>query len=96
MVKCLCIFGIFEGSELPPKVDGKLRLYSMEYCPYVHRVRLVLRAKNIDHEIVNVNLINKPEWLFELNAEGKCFEVKAVVYFLNDVKILTLKLKKYP
>ncbi|XP_022909999.2 pyrimidodiazepine synthase-like [Onthophagus taurus] len=60
------------GSECPPKSDEKkLRLYSMEYCPFVHRVRLVLRAKNLDFETVNINLINKPEWLFKLHPEGK-------------------------
>ncbi|XP_063910124.1 pyrimidodiazepine synthase-like [Zophobas morio] len=59
------------GSEQPPKVDGKLRLYSMEYCPYAQRVRLVLRAKNIPFETVNINLINKPDWYFKVHPEGK-------------------------
>ncbi|KAB0792162.1 hypothetical protein PPYR_14121 [Photinus pyralis] len=59
------------GSEKPPKVEGKLRLYSMEYCPYAHRVRLVLLAKNVPHDIVNLNLINKPEWYKEVHPEGK-------------------------
>ncbi|XP_017771680.1 PREDICTED: pyrimidodiazepine synthase-like [Nicrophorus vespilloides] len=59
------------GSEQPAKVDGKLRLYSMEFCPYAHRSRLVLKAKNLPHDIVNVNLMNKPEWLFKIHPEGK-------------------------
>lgn len=32
---------------------------------------MVLILKNIPHDIVNVNLKNKPEWLFELHPEGK-------------------------
>lgn len=60
------------GSTLPPKKDdGLLRLYSMNFCPFAQRVRLVLKAKNIPHEIVNINLINKPEWYFQIHPEGK-------------------------
>ncbi|KAI4470696.1 glutathione s-transferase n-terminal domain [Holotrichia oblita] len=59
------------GSEQPPKIENKLRLYSMEYCPYAHRVRLVLRTKNLDYDIVNINLINKPEWYANVHPEGK-------------------------
>ena len=37
------------GSKNPPLIKGgKLRLYSMAYCPYSHRVRLVLAAKNVE------------------------------------------------
>lgn len=59
------------GSTQPPKVEGKLRLYSMEYCPYAHRARLVLLAKGVPHDIVNINLINKPDWYFKVHPEGK-------------------------
>ncbi|GJQ68759.1 GstO2 [Trypoxylus dichotomus] len=59
------------GSKQPPKIEGRLRLYSMQYCPFSHRVRLVLRAKNVDHDTVNINLLNKPEWYTNVHAEGK-------------------------
>jgi len=32
---------------------------------------LVLHAKNIPHEVINVNLQDKPEWLLERNPLGK-------------------------
>lgn len=32
---------------------------------------MVLILKNVPHDIVNVNLKNKPSWLFELHPEGK-------------------------
>jgi len=60
-----------EGTTCPPLTEGKLRLYSMEFCPYAQRARLVLLAKNIPHDIVNVNLIKKPDWIFKLHPEGK-------------------------
>lgn len=31
----------------------------------------MLHAKNIDHEVVNINLKDKPEWHFKLNPAGK-------------------------
>ena len=60
-----------KGSVRPQNIEGKLRLYSMEYCPFAHRARLVLLAKNVPHDIVNINLINKPEWYKDVHPEGK-------------------------
>nr|XP_022905441.1 pyrimidodiazepine synthase-like isoform X1 [Onthophagus taurus] len=60
-----------KGSLLPPKDPNKLRLYSMKFCPFVQRARLVLLAKNLDHDIVNVHLQNKPDWIWSLHPEGK-------------------------
>ena len=36
-----------KGSQFPPLKEGVLRIYSMVFCPYALRVRLVLEAKNI-------------------------------------------------
>uniref|UniRef100_A0A1E1XCP1 Putative glutathione s-transferase n=1 Tax=Amblyomma aureolatum TaxID=187763 RepID=A0A1E1XCP1_9ACAR len=55
----------------PPLAPGKLRIYSMRFCPFCHRSLLVLHAKNIEHEVVNINLKDKPEWHFKLNPAGK-------------------------
>lgn len=59
-----------KGSLNPPKVEEKLRLYSMKYCPFAQRVRLVLLVKKVPHDIVNIDIFNKPEWLFTLNPLG--------------------------
>lgn len=59
------------GSICPPLAPGVLRCYSMKYCPFAQRTRLVLLAKNIKHEVINVNLATKPGWLFEKNPVGK-------------------------
>ncbi|XP_052817899.1 glutathione S-transferase omega-1-like [Mya arenaria] len=53
------------GSTYPEPTPGKLRLYSMQSCPYAHRTRMVLLHKGIDHEIVNIHLQDKPEWFLE-------------------------------
>ncbi|XP_022424541.1 glutathione S-transferase omega-2 isoform X2 [Delphinapterus leucas] len=43
----------------------------MRFCPYAHRTRLVLQAKGIRHEVININLRNKPEWYFTKHPFGK-------------------------
>nr|UUV68068.1 glutathione S-transferase [Dendroctonus rhizophagus] len=59
------------GSVEPPKVDGLLRVYSMKVCPFAKRARLVLKAKNLPHDIVNINLQDKPEWYFKIHPKGQ-------------------------
>ncbi|KAI4557853.1 hypothetical protein MJG53_018606 [Ovis ammon polii x Ovis aries] len=61
-----------KGSIPPgPVPEGIIRLYSMRFCPYAHRTRLVLRAKGIRHEVININLRNKPEWYFTKHPFGQ-------------------------
>ncbi|XP_059140605.1 glutathione S-transferase omega-1-like [Physella acuta] len=59
-----------KGSAYPPLQPGVLRLYSMRFCPFAHRTRLVLLYKNIQFETINVDLKYKPEWLFDKNPLG--------------------------
>ncbi|XP_069700911.1 pyrimidodiazepine synthase-like [Periplaneta americana] len=60
-----------KGSTNPPFTKGKLRLYSMRFCPYAERIHLVLDAKHIPHDVVNINLMQKPDWFLERNPLGK-------------------------
>ncbi|EDO49522.1 predicted protein [Nematostella vectensis] len=63
---------ISKGSSRPAKPQNKLRLYSMRFCPFAERPRLVLAAKGLDYECVNVNLKSKPEWFqTHPDCEGK-------------------------
>ncbi|XP_073541300.1 glutathione S-transferase omega-1 [Phyllobates terribilis] len=60
-----------KGSATPgPVPEGIIRLYSMRFCPFAQRARLVLIAKGIKHEVVNINLKNKPDWFFEKSPTG--------------------------
>lgn len=70
----LHFYSIFDniGSSQPhiPN-DGKLVLYSMRFCPFSHRVHLVLNAKNIPYHVVYINVRDKPEWYAKVNPNGK-------------------------
>lgn len=43
------LFHLKSGSPMPPLVKNKLRVYSMVFCPYAQRPRLILEAKNIEY-----------------------------------------------
>ncbi|XP_075979218.1 uncharacterized protein LOC142978600 [Anticarsia gemmatalis] len=84
-----------KGDPLPP-YNGKLRLYNMRYCPFAQRAVLALNAKNIDYEIVNIDLVDKPEWLAQKSAFTKVpalevaegvsiYESLVIVEYLDDV-----------
>ncbi|XP_056147771.1 glutathione S-transferase omega-1-like [Lampris incognitus] len=60
-----------KGSANPgPVPKGRIRLYSMRFCPFAQRTRLVLHAKGIEYDTININLKEKPEWFLEKNPLG--------------------------
>jgi glutathione S-transferase len=44
-----------------------VKLVDAPRCPYCARVRIALAEKGIDHEVVTVDLGNRPQWLLDLN-----------------------------
>ncbi|XP_003964006.1 glutathione S-transferase omega-1 isoform X1 [Takifugu rubripes] len=59
------------GSPAPgPVPEGHIRLYSMRFCPFAQRTRLVLNAKGIKYETINIHLKDKPDWFLQKNPLG--------------------------
>jgi glutathione S-transferase len=48
-----------------------LTLIDAPRCPYCARVRIVLAEKELVHEVVVIDLEDRPAWLYELNPAGK-------------------------
>ena len=48
-----------------------MKLYDAGRCPYCARVRIALAEKGLDYERVDIDLSNRPEWIYELNATGR-------------------------
>lgn len=44
-----------------------MRLVNADRCPYCARVRIALALKGVDHEVVEVDLRDRPAWLRDLN-----------------------------
>ncbi|XP_063535233.1 pyrimidodiazepine synthase-like [Cydia strobilella] len=85
------------GDPLPP-YNGKLRLFAMRFCPYAERSVLVLNAKNLQHDLVFINLDSKPEWLFEFNPKGSvpALEYEQGKAIFDSAIINTYLDEKYP
>jgi glutathione S-transferase len=46
-------------------------LYTAERCPYAARARIVLAEKGLDYEAVEIDLDDRPAWLYEKNPLGR-------------------------
>jgi glutathione S-transferase len=48
-----------------------LTLYDAPRCPYCARARIVLAEKGIEHVVVEIDLSDRPAWLYEKNPAGR-------------------------
>jgi glutathione S-transferase len=48
-----------------------ITLYDAARCPYCARVRIVLAEKGIEFETVEIDLSDRPAWLYEKNPVGR-------------------------
>jgi glutathione S-transferase len=48
-----------------------VKLYDAARCPFCARVRIALAEKGIEYEPVEIDLRNRPDWIYELNPSGK-------------------------
>jgi glutathione S-transferase len=48
-----------------------LVLYDAARCPYCARVRIVLAEKGIEVDVVEVDLSDRPAWIYEKNPTGR-------------------------
>lgn len=48
-----------------------MKLYDAARCPYCARVRLALAEKGLEYETVEIDLGDRPAWIYDLNATGR-------------------------
>ena len=48
-----------------------LTLYDAPRCPYCARVRIVLAEKGVEYEVVEIDLRDRPAWIYEKNSTGR-------------------------
>jgi glutathione S-transferase len=46
-------------------------LYTAERCPYAARARITLAEKGLDYDAVEIDLNDRPAWLYEKNPLGR-------------------------
>ncbi|KAI9003584.1 thioredoxin-like protein [Gaertneriomyces semiglobifer] len=67
----------------PSSLPASMRLFRAIICPYAQRAGWALQAYKFPHEIVEIDLANKPEWYPQVNPKGKVPALE-----LKDGKIL--------
>ncbi len=74
-----------------------ITLYDADRCPYCARVRIVLAEKDIEHEVVTIDLSDRPAWLYEKNPLGKVPVIEEDVLVLPEsVVIMEYLEERYP
>jgi glutathione S-transferase len=48
-----------------------ITLYDAARCPYCARVRIVLAEKSLEFEVAEIDLQNRPSWIYEKNPSGR-------------------------
>ncbi|MGH3009243.1 MAG: glutathione S-transferase family protein [Gaiellaceae bacterium] len=48
-----------------------ITLYDAPRCPYCARVRIVLAEKDVEVDVVEIDLSDRPAWLYEKNPSGR-------------------------
>ena len=85
----MAVTGSCEG-----ELNMKPRLISFPLCPYVHRSRVLLSAKDVDYDIDYIDLADKPDWFLDRVPTGKVpalfvgdetlFESNVINEYLDD------------
>jgi glutathione S-transferase len=65
-----------------------LTLYDAARCPYCARVRILLAEKAIPYETVEIDLQNRPEWLYEKNPVGKVPVLEEDGFVLPESRVI--------
>jgi glutathione S-transferase len=74
-----------------------ITLYDAARCPYCARVRIVLAEKGIPHEPVEIDLANRPSWIYEKNATGRVPVLEEDTFVLPESHLIMEYLdERYP
>ncbi len=74
-----------------------ITLYDAPRCPYCARVRMVLAEKDVPFEVVEIDLSDRPRWLYEKNPTGRVPVLEEDGWPLPEsVVIMELLEERYP
>jgi RNA polymerase-associated protein len=74
-----------------------LTLYDAARCPYCARVRIALHEKCVEYEAIEIDLANRPAWIYEKNATGRVPVVEEDGWVLPESAVIMEYLEeRYP
>ena len=74
-----------------------ITLYDADRCPYCARVRIALAEKGIEYETVEVDLDDRPAWIYEKNPLGRVPVLEEDTFVLAESAVIDEYLdERYP
>jgi RNA polymerase-associated protein len=74
-----------------------LTLYDAARCPYCARVRILLHEKQVEYEAIEIDLADRPPWIYEKNATGRVPVVEEDGWVLPESAVIMEYLEeRYP
>jgi glutathione S-transferase len=74
-----------------------LTLYDADRCPYCARARIALAEKGVEHEVVAVDLTDRPAWIYEKNETGRVPVLEEDAWLLPESSVILEYLEeRYP
>ena len=74
-----------------------ITLYDADRCPYCARVRIALAEKGIEYETVEIDLADRPSWIYEKNPLGRVPVIEEDAFVLPESAVINEYLEeRYP
>jgi glutathione S-transferase len=74
-----------------------ITLYDADRCPYCARTRIVLAEKGIEYETVEIDLDDRPAWIYEKNPLGRVPVLEEGEFVLPESAVINEYLEeRYP
>ena len=74
-----------------------ITLYNAARCPYAARARIVLVEKGLELEVVEIDLSDRPDWLYEKNPKGRVPVIEEDDWVLAESAVIMEYLEeRYP
>src|SRR5918911_2533441 len=74
-----------------------LTLYDAARCPYCARARIALAEKGVEHEVVEIDLSDRPRWIYDKNETGRVPVIEEDAWILPESSVIMEYLEeRYP
>ena len=74
-----------------------LTLYDAARCPYCARARIMLAEKQIEFETTEIDLTDRPAWIYEKNSTGRVPVIEEDAWLLPESSVILEYLEeRYP
>ena len=74
-----------------------ITLYDAARCPYCARVRIVLAEKDVEYEAVEIDLSDRPAWIYAKNTTGRVPVIEEDAWLLPESAVIMEYLdERYP